>query len=168
MLRAWSAGCAGGEEPYTLALVWQLDVGARFPGLGLEIVATDGDPHALERARRACYRESTLKDVPPAWRTAAFERRGDLYCLHDQFRASVAFGCEDIRRATPPGLFDLILCRNLVYTYFDKTAQTSVTEALQERLVPNGVLLVGTHERIDEPPADLAPCADCRGAYVRR
>jgi chemotaxis protein methyltransferase CheR len=61
-LRIWSAGCASGEEPYTLALL--LALGEALRGCWPEILATDADPHLLERARRACYPETSLRDVP--------------------------------------------------------------------------------------------------------
>src|SRR5439155_24386566 len=64
LLRAWSAGCASGEEPYTLALVWHLALGPRLPGVGLEILATDVDPTMLGRATAAAYTASSLKDLP--------------------------------------------------------------------------------------------------------
>jgi chemotaxis protein methyltransferase CheR len=166
-LRAWSAGCAGGEEPYTLALLWNLDVGPHgFPGLALDITATDADPRALERARRATYHAGTLKELPPGWRDAAFEDEGGLFRLRDQLRAGVAFACQDIRAVMPAGPFDLILCRNLVYTYFDGATQSRVTEGLRRRLAPGGALIVGAHERVDPPAAGLTPDAACRGCYV--
>jgi len=145
-LRAWSAGCAGGEEPYTLALIWHLDVGPRFPGLGIEIAATDADPRALERARRACYQFGTLKELPAGWREAAFVDEGGLYRLRDELRVGVVLGCQDIRVAMPPGPFDLILCRNLVQTYFDEVTRDRVSEGIRQRLAPGGVVIVGAHE----------------------
>jgi chemotaxis protein methyltransferase CheR len=72
-LRIWSAGCASGEEPYTLALLFAF--GAALRGCPRAILATDADPHLLERAHRACYPETSLRDVPERWHTA-FEPSG--------------------------------------------------------------------------------------------
>jgi CBS-domain-containing membrane protein len=66
----------------------------------------------------------------------------------------------------PPGAFDLILCRNLVYTDFDEPTRATMTEAIRRRLVPGGVLIVGAHEQIDALSHSLAPYAGCRGAHV--
>ena len=75
--RCLSLGCCGGEEPYTLALIWRFGLAARFPGLTLDIAATDSDPGTLARAERACYSAGSLKDLPPPWRAAAL-----CNCLH--------------------------------------------------------------------------------------
>jgi chemotaxis protein methyltransferase CheR len=149
-LRVWSAGCAGGEEPYTVALIWQQAVSARAAGLALELVATDADPVALERARRACYRGSSLKEVPASWRAAAFTPRGDLFCLADEVRAAVELRCQDLRQDAPEGPFSLILCRNLAFTYFGEAAQREVAARLGALLTADGVLVIGAHERL--PP----------------
>ena len=57
-LRCWSAGCASGEEPYTLSILWNLELAARFPDVVFELIATDIDPIMLDRARRGCYSRS--------------------------------------------------------------------------------------------------------------
>ncbi|MDX1568282.1 MAG: CheR family methyltransferase, partial [Longimicrobiales bacterium] len=76
-LRVWSAGCGAGEEPYTLSIIWELELGDRFPGVDLRVVATDAEPAVLERARRARYQPATLKELPNAWIDSAFEERSE-------------------------------------------------------------------------------------------
>ncbi|MCB9285897.1 MAG: hypothetical protein H6560_01165 [Lewinellaceae bacterium] len=66
-LRCWSAGCASGEEPYTLSLIWRLGLKQRFPGMDTEVIATDVEAHLLDRAQRAAYQASSLKALPSAW-----------------------------------------------------------------------------------------------------
>ena len=83
-LECWSAGCASGEEPYTLALQWRMTLASRFPELGLRVLGTDVDATLLERARAACYRSSSLETLPAGWREAAFEARGKLFCLRER------------------------------------------------------------------------------------
>ena len=107
-----------------------------------------------------------MKELPAGWRDAAFVEEGGLYRLRDELRAGVVLACQDIRAAMPPGPFDLILCRNLVYTYFDGETRARLTEALRRRLAPGGVLIVGAREDIDPPAPGLAPCSACRGAHV--
>ncbi len=88
----WSAGCASGEEPYTLA------VAARMLDLPLRIVATDSAPHLLARAEAARYGPSSLRELPRAWREQAFTPE---HVLRPAFREAVHFRCEDIRATMP-------------------------------------------------------------------
>jgi len=146
-VRIWSAGCASGEEPYTLALLFAFD--EALSDCRPEILATDADPQLLERARRACYPETSLRDIPPGWR-AAFERFDDAHCLRADYRGAVRFLDQDIRHAFSESHFDLILCRNLVFTYFETAAQAAIARRLAERLVAGGRLLLGIHESLPE------------------
>jgi chemotaxis protein methyltransferase CheR len=148
-LQIWSAGCASGEEPYTLALLFAFNH-ERLSECAPEILATDTDLHLLERARRACYPASSLRRVPHSWR-AAFERSDDGHCLPAEYRTPVRFLEQDIRREYPEGRFDLILCRNLVFTYFETSLQAEIAKRLAERLVADGMLLLGIHESLPEP-----------------
>jgi chemotaxis protein methyltransferase CheR len=165
VLRAWSAGCASGEEPYSLRLAWDLVVAPDLPDARLHIVATDASAELIERARRASYPPSALEELPVAWRARAFERLDGACRLRDEFRRGVEFRQQDIRKEMPDGPFDLILCRNLAFTYFDLGLQRSIQRGLLQRLGPGGALLVGAHESIPEPAA-LAPCAGTRGLYL--
>jgi chemotaxis protein methyltransferase CheR len=146
-LRIWSAGCASGEEPYTLALLFAF--GAGLSGCPREILATDADPHLLERARRACYPETSLRDVPDSWHIA-FDPSGEEYFLRADYLRQVRFLRQDVRHAFPEGRFDLILCRNLVFTYFETELQAAVARRLAERLEAGGMLLLGIHESLPE------------------
>ena len=144
-LRIWSAGCASGEEPYSLALL--LAFAVALDGAKAQILATDADPHMLERARRACYPASSLRDLPQAWR-AAFEESNGEHCLRPAYRRAVRFSEQDIRREYPEGHFDLILCRNLAFTYLDPTLQVAIARRLAELVFPGGFLVLGAHESL--------------------
>ena len=146
-LRIWSAGCASGEEPYTLALMFAF--GEIPKNCEPEILATDADSHLLARARRACYPGSSLRDLSAKWR-AAFEGSGDAFCLRPAYRTPVWFLAQDIRQDVPDGRFDLVLCRNLVFTYFEAPLQAAIAARLAEVLVPGGCLLLGSHESLPE------------------
>lgn len=152
-LRIWSAGCASGEEPYTLAIVWKLALVPEFPALGCEIIATDADEVLLARAARGCYAGGTLRELPEAWKAQAFEVVDGENCVRDEFRRVVTFRREDLREAQPDGPFDLILCRNVAFTYFGKEWQERTLAELIARLVPGGLLVLGAHER---PEADFS------------
>ena len=145
-LRAWSAGCASGEEAYTLALLWQHGLQLSFPHASLHITATDAGAHMLERARHGCYPNASLKELPPAWIDAAFARSDDEYCIHPAYRDGIEWREQDLRRAMPDGPFDLILCRYLVFTYFDEPLQHACLARIAERLRPRGLLVLGKHE----------------------
>jgi chemotaxis protein methyltransferase CheR len=152
-LRVWCAGCASGEEPYTLAIAWRQALAGRFPGLPVEILATDVDADLLARARQACYPWSALKDLPPTWRDAAFQVQDELWCLRPAFAAPVRFLLHDLREPLPEDDFDLVCCRNLAFTYFGRELQWHVAQVIHDRLQPGGVLVLGIHERLPEGQA---------------
>lgn len=149
-LACWSAGCASGEEPYGIAIVFRLAIAPAFPGLGLSVVATDAEGAVLERARRACFGPGALRALPPDWIPLAFEPREGALCLRPEFREGVRLRREDIRRAMPGGPFHLVLCRNLAFTYFEDGLQKRVLERIAARIVPGGALVIGAHESL--PP----------------
>jgi chemotaxis protein methyltransferase CheR len=147
-LACWSVGCASGEEPYTLSILWTLALGARYPRLPLRVLATDLEAHVLERARAAHYAGGSLRDLPSAWLEQAFERRDGSFVLRDRFRTAVELRQEDVRRVQPSEVFRLILCRNLVLTYFDEARQREVLGRILATLAPGGAFVIGRHERL--------------------
>ena len=165
VLRAWSAGSASGEEPYTLSMIWGLSLQPGFPDLTLRIHASEVDGALLERARRACYGTGSLKEVPRAWLTEAFTGTDGFFRLRPAFRDRVAFRRQDIREALPDGPFDLILCRNLVFTYFDAGLQGVILARVLERLVAGGALVIGKSEVLADRPAGLADWGRGLGVY---
>jgi chemotaxis protein methyltransferase CheR len=167
-LECWSAGCASGEEPYTLAIQWRLALAPRFPALGLGVLGTDVDPALLERARAACYRASSLEDLPAGWREQAFEQRGRLYWLREAFRKGVQFQRQDLVSELPARQFDLVLCRNLAFTYFDSQLARLALERIASRLRDAGALAVGIHERLPQPAPGFEPWPGCRAVYRRK
>src|SRR5659263_66711 len=112
---AWSAGCASGEEPYSVRIAWEEMLGEK-PGLAL--LATDIDPVSLERAEAGSYPESSLRELPDPLRRKYFRREGNSYRICEGVRHSVQFRKLDLLRDPSPGRFDLILCRNAAFTYF--------------------------------------------------
>jgi chemotaxis protein methyltransferase CheR len=148
VVRAWSAGCASGEEPYTLSLAWNLEASRHAPGCGFELVASDLDPVMLARARTGCYSPAALRALPAEWVASGFEQAGGALCLRAAFRHCVRIVEQDIREEMPSGGFDLVLCRNLVFTYFEAPLQVSLLERILERLAPSGALVLGAHEAL--------------------
>lgn len=166
-IHAWSAGCASGEEPYSLSLLWAFELQARHPGLGLSVLATDADATVLERAAVACYPASSLREIPAAWQDKAFTREDDRYCLIPSLRACVQFQRQDLCVELPDGPFQLILCRNLAFTYFDPALQQKTAAALVQRLAPGGCLVVGAHERLPDSVAGIEPWPGTAGFFRR-
>jgi chemotaxis protein methyltransferase CheR len=125
-MRVWSAGCASGEEPYTLAILCE----------GLDILATDVEPEMLRRAKAARYPPSALRELPD--RDAFTDG-----VLDERFRRVVTFALHDVRDEPPPGPFDLVLCRNLAFTYFDEATQRDVLRRIAS---VTDLLVIGAHE----------------------
>lgn len=149
-VRAWSAGCANGEEPYTLAIMWDQAIALAAPGIALQILATDIKPEVLQRADEARYPPSALRDLPAGWREAAFGPEDDELVLQSRFRRDVTFAQHDIRGGPPDGPFDLIFCRYQAFTYFDEAGQRDTLRALARVTLPGAALILGNREG---PPA---------------
>lgn len=165
-VRIWSAGCASGEEPYTLAMVWHRDVAPAYPGIGIDILATDAGEGMLARARRGAYGAGSVRELPARLRDVAMAREGSLFVVRDEIRDGVTFRREDLRRVMPDGPFDVVLCRNVLLTYIDEREQRPLLEQLVARLLPGGTLVVGSRETM---PADLPSLTKvAAGVYVTR
>jgi chemotaxis protein methyltransferase CheR len=155
---AWSAGCASGEEPFSLVLA------AAEARVEIHVIATDVDPLLLERARRACYPESSLRDLPGDLRARAFDDGG----LRAEYREPVDFLRHDVRNGAPGGPFDIALCRNLVFTYFADELQREIGRHLARSLRPGGALVVGAHEALPQGLNGLEPWPAARSVYRYR
>jgi len=162
-LLCWSAGCCSGEEAYTLQIIWKTFI---IPLLHanppLRIIATDVDHAVLERARKGWYRPSSLRDLPKELIEEAFTCSEKLCSIREPFRENIEFFEQDIRKEMPDGPFHLILCRNLVFTYFDETLQRDIVERIVEKLVPGGFLVIGTHESIPHEVIAVTPYENSR------
>ena len=142
-LSIWSAGCATGEEPYSLAMAF-LDAGRASSRD--RILATDVSIRALSVAREGVYGEWSLRRVPAERRTRHFDLRGPLVSVRPEARARVAFERHNLVRDPPPGRdFDLVVCRN-VLIYFTSEAALEVAGRLLSSVRPGGLLLLGPVE----------------------
>ena len=164
----WSAGCASGEEPYTLKILWDLEVARSCPGVSLSLIATDVDLTMLARAREACFEATSLHELPPHLIEQAFDRIGLRFCVKPQHRDGINFLDQDLRTEAPTPLFDLILCRYVAFTYFAPPLQEQVLTRIVDRLLPNGYLAIGTHERLPAKSAVLMPLAGAPQIFEKR
>ncbi len=155
--RCWSAGCASGEEPYTIRMLWDFQIAAAFPGANLTITATDADEEMLARARDGCYRASSFRELPPELIASGFDGMGGRFCVKSRYREGVGFLRQDLRSAALGDMFDLILCRNVAFTYFARPLQERILDLLLARLLPGGFLVIGKKERLPQARPGLAP-----------
>ncbi len=150
VLRCWSAGCASGEEPYSLKLVWEHWV-EPFPGkMNLEIVATDINSGLLKRAQEGQYPPSSLKELPEHWVSEAFDFNNKQFTLKEKYKHNIQFIKQDLRKTDLEGPFDLILCRNLAFTYFDFESQIKILSKIDQLIRPEGLLVLGAHENFPD------------------
>ncbi len=147
-LRIWCAGCATGQEPYSLAML--IDERMRqLSGWQIEIMATDLSRPILEVAKRGRYSQFEVqRGLPVTLLLRYFQRVGESWQICDYLRAKVAFsmlnlmdGFEDL------GRFDVIFCRN-VLIYFDAATKARVLGNLSDTLMEDGVLALGGAERV--------------------
>lgn len=166
-LRAWSAGCASGEEPYSLTLIWYFRLAERWPEVVFDIVATDSDAALLDRARTGCYGAGSVGELPGEWKADGFRRVGDAWCLRDAVKEGVTWQCRDLRATAPDGPFDLVLCRNLAFTYFADDGQRAVASRIAGVLRPGGALVLGAHETLPPGTDIFAPWPGVRHVWRR-
>ncbi len=171
-LRAWSAGCASGEEPYTLIML----VTEVLERLGrpewlrrVHIDATDIDRLSLERARAATYPEKAFAEVDRAVRARSCHPAGDgRIALSPDLRAQVEVRRVDLTAAAATEtVFDLILCRNVVI-YFDRETQERLMERFADQLAPHGILVLGKVETIFGPARERFDLIEPRERIYRK
>lgn len=145
-IRVWSAGCATGEEAYSLALLIADQLDGDFPEWNVKIFATDVAAEAVAFARRGLYPENVLTDLPDDYRIRFFERVDHGYRVSKTLRQVVIFGEQDISRGVPFPRIDLVTCRNLLI-YLKPDLQESVLNLFAYSLSQtNGYLFLGKAE----------------------
>lgn len=166
--KVWSAGCASGEEPYTLKMLWDIEIASAYPGVSLSIIASDVDEAMVGRAREGCFEPTSLHELPPPLIEQAFDRLGPRYCVKAKHREGIEFLNQDIRTEMPSHIFDLILCRYVVFTYFAVSLQRKVLARMLERLRPQGYLVIGTHEQLPSGFSELAALDSAPQIFQKR
>lgn len=168
-IRLWSAGCASGEEAYSLAILAQEEHLAER----VHILATDISRSALARARAASYSQWSLRACDPAFIARYFRRAGARFDLDPRFRARITFEYLNLALDSYPSMLngtwgmDLILCRN-VMIYLDRRTVEGVARRLIECLAEGGLLVTGPS---DPWLAEIAPCEtvpSTAGTFYRR
>ncbi|MEA5462428.1 CheR family methyltransferase [Leptothoe sp. PORK10 BA2] len=147
-IRIWSAGCASGEEAYTVAMVLTEILGPVQFRQRVKIYATDVDDEALAEARHASYPASALEAIPPALRNKYFEPLTEgTYAFRTDLRRSVIFGRHDLVQDAPISRLDLLICRNALM-YFNAETQGRILARLHFALNPAGAIFLGKAEML--------------------
>ncbi len=166
-LHCWSAGCACGEEPYTLAMIGE----AMDPVALLDLLATDADETCLQRARRGCYPPSSMKEVPADMQAAYFQpqRGGRRMCVRRDRLPLIRWQRHDLLDPLPePGPFHLILLRNNLLTYYQGASLRAALERIVAGLVAGGFLVIGAREQLPPATAGLTTVPSSPWVYRRK
>lgn len=142
--RAWSAGCASGEEAYSVAILLAEHFGPRIQEYDIKIYATDIDEDALNSARRGEYSLDAARHVRAEWREKYFHGKG-LLRVNREIRRLVIFGRSNLGQDAPISHVNLLVCRN-VLIYFDSPLQKQILSRFHYALEPGGILFLGKSE----------------------
>jgi two-component system CheB/CheR fusion protein len=146
-LRVWSAGCASGEEPYTVAMLLAEALGEEEFRRRVKIYATDVDDDALAEARDATYSAKQLEKVRPELRERYFQQSNHGYAFRNDLRRAVIFGRNDLHRDPPISRVDLLVSRNTLM-YFGPELQQRILANFYFALNRGGFLVVGKAEAL--------------------
>src|SRR5215217_4693362 len=165
-VRMWSAGCASGEEAYTLAMLAAEAMGADAVRERVKIYATDLDEEALNQARQARYAAKQVEGVPPELLERYFEHNGDHYTFSKELRRLVIFGPHNLIQDAPIPRIDLLVCRNTLM-YLNSETQAQVLARFSFALREGGYLLLGKAEML-LAHSDLFSSVDLRRRVFRK
>lgn len=170
VIRIWSAGCASGEEAYSLAILLHRaagDAGRLSRLAGVQVLGTDIDRASLDRAERGEYAEAAFADTPPEIRRDYFSPDAP-HIVAPEIRSMVRFARHDLLRDPPPSLkLHLITCRNVVI-YFDRASQEALFQRFGEALAPAAFLVLGKVETLLGPARGQFAAVEPRERIFRR
>lgn len=194
-LRIWSAGCATGPEPYSLAILLKREFGARIAGWHVSIIGTDINQKFLARAREGRYEEWAFRATTDEVRRTSFDKVGKQWVIRPEYKALVSFQYHNLIRNRFPSLLDnlagldIIICRNVVI-YFSRPTVEALVPCFRESLMDGGWLVMGHAEpnmelfrsfhtintegavlyqrRDNPPPLQAPPCVPLPPPEIRR
>ncbi|RZI69775.1 MAG: PAS domain S-box protein [Pseudomonas sp.] len=150
-VRAWVAGCATGEEAYSVAMLLLEHASNAGALTGVQVFATDIDERALAIGRTGLYADSIATDVPPVRLRQFFDRQPGQYQVSRTLRERITFSAHNLLRDPPFSRLHLVCCRNLLI-YLDRAAQRQLLETFHFALRPGGLLFLGSAETADAAP----------------
>jgi two-component system CheB/CheR fusion protein len=146
-IRVWSAGCASGEEAYTIATLLAEALGIDQFRERVKIYGTDVDEEALTQARQATYTSRSVEEVSPGLLEKYFDRQDERYVFNKELRRSVIFGRHDLIQDAPISRINLLACRNCLM-YFNAEAQAKILSRFHFALADGGILFLGKAETL--------------------
>jgi chemotaxis protein methyltransferase CheR len=168
-LRIWSAACATGEEPLTIAIA--LNEAGWFERASIEIVASDASSKAIDRAVRGIYRERAFRNLSPHLRDRYFERNGSDWRVISDIHSRIKWELANLmveNEFAHLAAADFIFCRN-VFIYFSESAISRVVRSFSRFIRPPGYLLVGAAESLLRLTTDFTLIeVDDAFVYVKR
>jgi len=165
-VRVWSAGCATGEEAYSLGILLAEYAATLANPPRLQVFATDIDERAIAEARECRYPETITLDVSPERLHARFTRDGDRYRINKELRELVLFATHNVLRDPPFSKLDLISCRNLLI-YLNRQMQERVLQIFHFALRRDGYLFLGGSESAESTPSLFTPVDKKGHVYMR-
>jgi chemotaxis methyl-accepting protein methylase len=146
--KIWSIGCASGEEPCSLSILWKEQFEKIWPQIHFSILATDIDEKLLKRANEGRYKKSSLKEVSEDVLKGYFKMDNGFYIVDRAVRKCIEFKRHDIIHEESFSGMDMVLCRNLAFTYFSKETQIDVLKKVASSLREKGYLVIGKDESL--------------------
>ncbi len=166
-VRIWVAGCATGEEAYSLAMLFDEKIATMPAPPAFQIFASDIDDEAIAAARAGLYSNSDVADVSPERLRRHFSKEGDLFRIRRELRETILFTRHNVLRDPPFSHLHLATCRNLLI-YLARTAQARVLQTAHFALEPGGYLFLGSSESVDGTGDLYVPLHREHGIYQSR
>jgi chemotaxis protein methyltransferase CheR len=160
LVRFWSAGCAQGEEPYSLAMI-ALEANAEFKEkFSISVYATDVDEEIIEEAKKGVYEIGKIRNLPRLYKRKYFEALGgEFYKIKDEVKKLVRFKFHDMLSEPPLKYIDILLCRNVII-YFSREERGLIIKKFYEALHPGGYLVLGKTETLSKAGELGFKCVD--------
>lgn len=167
LLRIWSAGCATGQEPYSIAILLMEMLGQEIASWDITILGTDVDARALGRAQEGQFARGDVENIRPEWLSKYFTPDGDGFRVQPYLRRLVTLAAHNLVSDPPYQNLDLVVCRN-VFIYYDPTLQRQILWGFHEALNDRGFLLLGKAEAIVGEARTLFDPVDTRAKLYQK
>ena len=169
-LTVWSAGCASGEEAYSVKIVWSHLMQNQKTLPDLYLVATDTNPDILGRARKGIYRSSSLRELPPQRIAAHFTplKGSKSHQIKPDLMRGIIWMQHDFLTQPPQVPFNIIFLRNSLLTYYRKPLQLEALRRILKQLSRPGLLIVGSRETCPPDTGKLVQHTGTRGVFWQR
>ena len=166
----WSAGCACGEEAYSVKILWERLKDRINPLPPLEILATDRHPQYIARARRGIYNRSSLREVAADVRTRFFEsvKGSRRFRVKAELKSQIDWKIGELLTESPAATFQIIFLRNNILTYCRQEDQMKALQPILNCLAPGGLFIIGCHETLPLESGVLHPLTECPYVYRKK